>query len=134
MTIFRAKGAALAAFSLLALAAAAGPARAEGDPAAGKMVFRKCAACHTVQPGKNRVGPSLAGVFGRKPGTAAGFKYSSAMTAFGADGKVWDAATLDTYLTNPREVVKGTRMVFPGLRKAEDRANVIAYLKSVSGN
>lgn len=94
-------------------------------------MFRACAACHTVQNGKNKIGPSLFGVVGRVPGTAENFKYSNAMQAFGAGGKVWDEATLDGYLANPREVVKGTKMAFPGLQATADRENVIAYLKSL---
>lgn len=122
----------------LALAAAvlllpAGTALAEGDPAAGKTVFRKCLACHTVQAGKNRVGPSLAGIVGRKAGTVEGFKYSDAMTAFGAGGGVWDDKSLDAYIADPKDYIKGNKMAFPGIKKAEERADVIAYLKSADG-
>lgn len=113
-------------------AAGAEPARAEGDPTAGEKVFRKCAACHSVEIGKHKIGPSLFGVVGRTPGTAEGYKYSNAMQAFGQGGKIWDAATLASYLADPRGVVKGTRMAFPGLKAADDRENVIAYLKSLA--
>ena len=105
---------------------------ADGDPAAGETVFRKCAACHTVESGKHKIGPSLLGVVGRTPGTAAGYRYSDAMRAFGQNGKVWDETALATYLANPRSVVKGTRMAFPGLKSAAERDNVIAYLKSLA--
>lgn len=102
------------------------------DADLGKRTFNQCRACHTIDAVKSRpTGPSLYGVVGRTPGTFAGFKYSSAMSEFGAYGKVWTEALLDEYLTKPRNVVPRTRMAFPGLRKAEDRANVIAYLKSV---
>lgn len=110
--------------------AGGGPARAEGDAAAGEKVFRACAACHSVEAGKHKIGPSLFGVVGRTPGTADAYKYSDAMKAFGQDGKVWDDAVLAAYLGDPRGIVKGTRMAFPGLKAAGDRENVIAYLKS----
>lgn len=101
----------------------------EGDAAAGETVFKKCTACHNVADAKHKVGPSLQGVIGRKPGTAEGFKYSKAMTDFGAD-KVWDEALLTEYLANPRGVVKGTRMAFAGLKDPKDVADVIAFLKA----
>jgi len=104
-------------------------AHAEGDAAAGKKVFNKCKACHVVDSDKNRVGPSLQGIFGRTPGTFPGFKFSKAMIAYGEEGNVWDEATVSAYLEKPRAVVKGTKMAFPGLKKEADRANVIAYLK-----
>src|SRR3546814_4731757 len=96
-----------AAFAWVALAFCAGPAYAEGDAAAGKKVFRKCAACHTVQAGKNRVGPSLADIVDRPAATAEGFKYSAAMQEFGAGDAVWDAANLDAYLADPKGFIKG---------------------------
>ena len=114
----------------LVLAASVAPAFAAGDAANGAKVFKKCKACHVVDSAKNKVGPSLQGVVGRTPGSVAGFKYSSAMTGFGASGQVWDAATLDAFLTKPKALVKGTKMSFPGLKKADQRADVIAYLQS----
>jgi cytochrome c len=74
------------------------------------------------------VGPSLFGVVGRPAGTAPGYNYSEANKS---SGKTWDDATLDTYLTNPKALVPGTKMVFPGLPDAADRANVIAYLDTL---
>ena len=103
------------------------PALAEGDAAAGETVFKKCAACHTVEAGKNKVGPSLHAVVGRAPAAVEGFKYSKGMMEF-AEGKVWDEATLAAYLANPKGVVKGTKMAFAGLKDEGDIANVIAYL------
>lgn len=115
---------------VLAAAVFASPALADGNAEAGATVFKKCMVCHTAEEGKNKVGPSLYGVIGRTPGTAEGYKYSKAMTDFGTD-HVWDEATLTTYLHAPREVVKGTKMTFAGLKDDQDIANVIAYLKSV---
>lgn len=99
-----------------------------GDATAGAVVFRKCQSCHTATAPGNRVGPSLMNLVGRPVATAENYSYSEAMTAFGA-GKVWDEATLTEYLAAPRDVVPGTRMAFPGLKKPEDIANVITYLK-----
>ena len=105
---------------------------AAADAAKGKRVFTKCRACHKLVEGKHGVGPSLHGVVGRAIATADGYKkYSKAMSAFG-EGKVWSEELLSEYLENPKGVVKGTRMAFPGLKKPEQRADVIAYLKSVT--
>ena len=111
------------------LLALAGPAAAEGDADAGKTSFtRRCAACHGVQQGQNKVGPSLHGVVGRQAGQVAGFNYSPAMRE---SGKTWDVATLDAYLTNPREVVPGNKMIMPGINDAAERGNIIAYLDTL---
>ena len=91
----------------------------------GAKVFRKCAACHTIEEGKNKVGPSLAGVIGREAGSLDGFRFSSAMAE---SGVVWSAATLDEFLAKPKKFIKGTRMSFSGLKKEEDRKNVIEYI------
>jgi len=113
------------AFALVSTSALAG-----GDPARGEKVFRKCKACHTIKAGgKHRVGPNLHGVVGRKAGSAPGYKYSKAMKNAGF---VWDEEKLDKFLTKPRKFVKKTKMTFPGLRKAKDREDVIAYLKKMS--
>ncbi len=103
-----------------------------GDPVKGEKVFKKCKACHSAKPGKHKVGPSLAGVFGRKAGTAEGFKKYRGLK--GADW-TWDEALLEEYLTNPKKFVKkrgakGTSMAFR-LKKADQRADVIAYLKTL---
>jgi cytochrome c len=113
---------------ILAVSALAGPAHAAGDAVAGKVVFRKCAACHSIDP-VNRVGPSLAGIVGRPVASVDGFGYSKAMGAFGEGGKVWDDALLSEYLLAPRAVVKGTAMAFVGLKKPADIADLIAFLK-----
>lgn len=103
------------------------------DAEAGAKVFRKCKACHQVGEGaKNRVGPILTGIVGAEAGKVEGFKYSDALMEAAADGLVWDAETLDKFLTKPKDLIKGTKMTFPGLRKEEDRANVIAYIESQS--
>jgi nitrite reductase (NO-forming) len=96
-----------------------------GDAAAGRLVFRKCQACHSTEAGKNMLGPSLSGLIGRKAGTEAGYNYSPAMKS--AD-IVWSLQTLDQYLTDPAKVVPGNKMPFPGLKTDDDRADVIAYL------
>ncbi len=103
-------------------------AHADGDAAAGEAIFKKtCAVCHTTEEGKNKIGPSLHGVVGRHSASLSDYSYSDAMKK--AD-KTWDAQTLDTYLTNPRALVPGTKMIFVGLKSEEDRQNVIAYLES----
>ena len=113
----------------IALVLFATPALAEGDAVAGKAVFRKCAPCHTTEQ-VNRVGPSLAGVVGRPVATAEGYRYSRAMTDFADGGKVWNEALLAEYLMAPKAMVKGTSMTFAGLRKPQDIADLIAYLKN----
>jgi nitrite reductase (NO-forming) len=98
---------------------------AGGDPAAGKLVFRKCQVCHSLEPGKDVLGPSLAGVIGRKSGAEPSYAYSPAMK--GAN-LTWDAKTLDAYLDDPQKFIPGNKMPFPGLKTSQDRADVIAYL------
>lgn len=100
------------------------------DAEAGAKVFKKCAACHVADEAKNKVGPHLLGIVDRPVAAVEGFKYSKGMMAFAEGDKVWDEETLAAYLAKPRAVVKGTRMAFAGLKKDEDLANVIAYLKS----
>lgn len=104
------------------------------DAAAGEKTAKVCTACHSfANTGDNKVGPGLWEVVNRKPGTHEGFKYSQGMTTFG-ETHTWDFATLDVYLTNPKAEVPGNKMAFAGLKKPEDRANVIAYLRSLSAN
>src|SRR5262245_41454023 len=96
-----------------------------GDAAAGRLVYRKCQACHSMDAGKNLLGPSLAGIMGRKAGTESGYNYSAAMKQ---SGLVWDDKTLDAYLADPQKLIPGNKMPFPGLKTDHDRADVIAYL------
>ena len=115
----------IAGTALLALTVQAS---AEGDPAKGEKVFKKCAACHAVGPeAKNKVGPELNGIVGRAWGVVDGYKYSANLLEL-ADGKVWDEETLDVYLTKPKDLIPKGKMAFAGLKKEDDRANVIAYL------
>ncbi len=112
---------------LLTLASA--PALADGDAAAGATLFKqKCGLCHAAVAGQNKIGPSLYGVVGRAAGSLPDYTYSDAMK--GAN-RTWDAATLDPYLTNPRQNIPGIKMIFAGLADAADRANVIAYLSTL---
>lgn len=100
-----------------------------GDAAKGEMVFRKCKACHDVGPdAKAKVGPPLNGIIGRTAGTYEGFDYSDSMAKAGADGLIWSAETISELLVKPKDFVPGTKMTFAGLRKEEERADVIAYL------
>jgi cytochrome c len=125
-------GASLAA--ALTFAPFAGGRAQDGDPEAGKRVFNQCSACHTInQGGPNRVGPNLHGVIGRKAAAVEGFRYSGPMKQKGEEGLVWTEEALRPYLKNPREVVAGTIMAFPGLRQDQQITDVIAYLKQQSG-
>jgi cytochrome c len=115
-----------AAIFAAALVSGAAGARADGDPEAGKQVFKKCHACHNVGEGaRNAVGPELNGIVGRKAGTAEGYNYSEANKN---SGITWDVATLLVYLKDPKAKVPGTKMAFPGLPNEKDEDNVIAYL------
>jgi cytochrome c len=109
---------------------AIGAARAEGDAAKGADVFKKCAPCHSADSKTNKIGPSLQGVVGRKAGSVEGFNYSDALKN---SGITWDEASLEKWLENPKAMVPGNKMAFPGLPKKDDRDNVIAYLKQHSG-
>ncbi|MEC8642513.1 MAG: cytochrome c family protein [Pseudomonadota bacterium] len=114
--------------ALIVMLSADMPAHA-GDIKAGEKVFKKCKACHVVDKEKNKTGPHLVGIIGRPAGSVESFKkYSKAMKA---SGIVWDAASLDGYLENPKKYLKGGKMAFAGLRKQKDRDNIIAYFESL---
>ena len=103
---------------------------AAGDTDAGKKVAKKCASCHTFdQGGKNKVGPNLYGIVGRNVAASEGFKYSGAMWDAGGN---WDYVRLDEFLANPKAAMKGTKMTFKGIKKPEQRANVIFFLRGLS--
>ncbi|SNB75850.1 cytochrome c [Arboricoccus pini] len=106
-----------------------GIAHADGDPAKGEKVFARCKACHNADSDQNKIGPHLSGVVGRKAGSVADFDYSDAMKN---SGLTWDEATLTKYLKDPKGVVPNNKMAFTGLKKDDEIANVIAYLKTKS--
>ena len=104
---------------------------AEGKAADGEDVFKKCRACHEVGPeAKNKLGPLLNGIVGRKAGTVDGFNYSPSNKKAGEDGWLWTEEKLLKYLENPREAMPGNRMAFAGLSDEQDRLDVLAYLKT----
>ena len=117
------------------LIAWAGLAQADalGDAEAGARVFDQCKGCHQVGEGaRNGVGPHLNFVFGRKAAGLDDFRYSKSLERAGTSGLEWHADTLDAYIENPRAFASGTRMSFPGIKEATDRANLIAYLRRYS--
>ncbi|MBI6628962.1 c-type cytochrome [Pontibaca salina] len=106
---------------------------AAGDAEKGERVFRKCQACHQVgDNAKNRVGPVLNDIIGRTAGTVEGFNYSDALKQAGEDGIVWSDEHLHEYLEDPRGYIPGNRMSFAGLRKEDERDDVIAFLEQYS--
>lgn len=96
-----------------------------GNPSSGKTQWAKCTSCHSIEAGKNGTGPSLNGIIGRKAGTIAGFKYTDANKA---SAKVWTQQALFDYLEKPRQVIPGTSMQFVGIKSAQQRADLIAWL------
>jgi cytochrome c len=109
---------------------------ATADAAAGEAVFKKCQACHTGEKGgPNKVGPDLWDIVNRKIGTHEGFAYSGAMKDFSQGGTVvWDYEHLNHFLAGPKAYIKGTAMGFAGVKKDDERANLIAYLRTLSDN
>jgi len=114
--------------ALSILAAMSAGSAAAADVEAGKTAFKKCALCHTAEAGKNKIGPSLFGIVGRKSAALENFNYSEAMKKF---DHTWDEATLDTYLADPRGTVPETKMIFPGIKDKAERDDVIAYLETL---
>jgi cytochrome c len=116
----------LCAVACLMLAAGS-TAVAAGDPSRGQTIYERCMGCHAI--GYEVVGPDHGGLYGRKAGSLPGYDYSPAMRAAGL---IWDAATLDRFLANPRGVVPGTKMGFAGVPDADERADLIAYLQQAT--
>jgi cytochrome c len=117
------------------LCAVSGPAFAEelGDASRGEELYNKCIGCHQIGEGaKNRVGPQLNGVFGRRAAAAEGFRYSKAFQRAGANGLEWHADTLAIFIANPKALVPGTRMSFRGYDDPRDQADLIAFLRGFS--
>ena len=115
----------------LGVAVAASGSAAAADVAAGEKVFKKCKACHTIEAGgKNKIGPNLAGIFGRQAALVEGYKYSKALRR---SEITWDDTNMTEWLASPKKMLKGNKMAFPGLRNEEDIANVIAYMKEAGG-
>ena len=105
---------------------------AMGDVTAGEKIFKKCAACHSItKGGKNKIGPALYNVVGRKVGEVTDYKYSKALAAY---DKEWNFEELNGFLTKPAKYIKGTKMAYAGLRKETDRASIIKYLNQNSDN
>lgn len=110
----------------LALAASTGSAQAQAAPSGETLFRQRCGSCHTLQPGVNRMGPSLHGVMGRTAGAAPGYNYSPALRAW---GQSWTAANMERYLAGPREAVPGTKMTIAPPSPAQRQA-IIAYLQT----
>ncbi|MEL7721491.1 cytochrome c family protein [Citromicrobium bathyomarinum] len=100
-----------------------------GDPAAGEKAFAVCTTCHSVEAGVNKTGPSLHGVVGREAGTVADFNYTEANKT---SGITWTPEELFTYLADPQGTIPGTKMIFPGIKDPQKRADVVAYLETQS--
>jgi cytochrome c len=113
----------------LLLMAAAGSARADGDTARGEKRFEECASCHSTEQGRNGVGPSLHGLFERKAGELADFRFSPAMKR---SGIAWTAKTLDEFIADPQNVIPANRMPYAGMTNSNERADLIAYLLKAS--
>jgi len=118
---------------LLALLVASTGTAAAQSAEQGESVFKKCRICHDVGEGaKNKIGPLLNNIVGRKAASIEGYAYSSDLKALAEQGFVWNETNLDKYLDNPKSVVGKGKMVFPGLKDQQDRKDVIAYLKKFS--
>lgn len=125
---------AFAAAALATLLATPAAAQGAGDAEAGRRVFNQCRSCHTTeQGGRSTVGPNLHGIFGRTAGTLSGFRYSEPMREKGSGGLVWNDQTIRAYVANPRAVVPGGSMSFPGLRNEQQITDLIAFLRQATG-
>lgn len=122
-------------FALLLAFSATASAEEIGDPARGEALWADCSGCHQIGPGaKNRIGPQLNGIFGRRAASIDGFKYSKSMQRAGRDGLTWRLETLNAYVENPKVLVSGTRMSYRGMKDAQDRADLLAFLRVYSDN
>ena len=119
-------GVTVAFLAAVAIENASTMAHADGDAARGELRFADCAACHSLAPGTNNIGPSLAGLFGRKAGTIADFRYSPAMRR---SGITWAPQMLDEFIADPQKLVPANRMPYSGMPNAADRADLITYLE-----
>jgi cytochrome c len=106
-----------------------GAARADGDAARGEARFQDCAPCHKLEASSNNVGPSLHGIFERKAGALADFRYSPAMKRSGIS---WTPETFDKFIADPQAMVPTNRMPYAGMANPNDRADLIAYLQKMS--
>ena len=119
-------GVTVAFLAAVAIENASTMAHADGDAARGELRFADCAACHSLAPGTNNIGPSLAGLFGRRAGTIADFRYSPAMRR---SGITWAPQMLDEFIADPQKLVPANRMPYSGMPNAADRADLITYLE-----
>lgn len=121
---------------LMALLVATAPAlaaeTAPGDPVRGEKIYERCVACHSIE--RDRTGPRHEGLIGRRVGGVPGFAYSPALRKAGAAGMVWDEATLDRFIENPTKFLPGTRMGYAGIKNAQERADLLAFLKKAGGS
>jgi cytochrome c len=119
----------LAALAVVASASVAAALECDaGKVESGEKIFKRCQACHVVDEPKNRVGPHLVDLVGRPVASVSDFSYSDAMKAYAEANPTWDETHLVAYLEKPRDIVKGTKMAFPGLPKLEDREALVCYL------
>ena len=116
-------------FAASAIVMAASGVLAAGNIAKGKKIAKKCTACHTLnEGGKNRLGPNLFDILDKPAGAVKGYKYSKAMSA---SGIIWDGATFTEFVAKPKKVIKGTKMSFAGIKKATQRADLLAYFETL---
>ena len=108
---------------------------ANADPAKGEKVLKKCTACHTFEEGgSNKVGPALYDIVGRDFAAVDGFAYSDIFGQYKGEGRTWSYEDLNAFLLKPKDYAPGTKMSFAGLKKDADRANLLAYLQTLSAN
>ena len=116
--------------ALAVLASISGSALADGDAAKGEKIYNKCKACHVADAETNRVGPHLKGVIGRNVASVADYKYSENMLEFAKANPAWTYELFVKYIENPKAMIPKTKMVFPGLKKEDEREDLLAYLKT----